>query len=127
MFIQEKAYRVYLNDDGEMMFAIPEKDGKAKKPTIIYDGGPHAILYRNKDQTVLLDYLNEQVREPLTKVEQVLVAEFKRDGQTLVREYHVPVKQMKQIPLPSERIITPEEALKEIEMFMESTEQEDEI
>jgi hypothetical protein len=34
---------------------------------------------------------------------------------------------MKQIPLPSEGIITPEEALKEIAMFMESTEQEDEI
>ncbi|MDR1581236.1 MAG: hypothetical protein LBS35_12845, partial [Synergistaceae bacterium] len=96
-----------------------EKDGEAKKPTIIYDGGPHAILYRNKEQTVLLDYLDEQAREPLTKIKQVLVAEFKEDGETFVREYDVPVKQMKQLPLPSEGIMTPEKAAEEIEKFME--------
>jgi hypothetical protein len=120
MFIQEKAYRVYFNEKGELLFVILEKDGEANKPMIIYDGGPHAILYRNREQTVLLDYLNEQVREPLTKIKQALVAEFKQDGETLVREYDVPVKQMKQLPLPSEGIITPEEAAKEIEKFMES-------
>jgi hypothetical protein len=122
-----KGYRVYLDDNEEMMFAILEKDGEEENPMIIYDGGPHAILYRNRKQTVLLDYLNGQVREPLTKIKQALVAEIKQDRQTLAREYDAPVKQVKQLPLPSEGIITPEEAMEKIEKLFGKRGQEDEV
>jgi hypothetical protein len=109
--MQEQAYKVYLNE-GDLLFVLSVKDSKPDKPMLIYDGGDHAVLYRSKEQTILLDYLHEKVREPLTKVKTVLIAEFQADGKTLLHEYEVPVKQVKSVPLPSEGIITPEEVAK---------------
>ncbi|MCL2673419.1 MAG: hypothetical protein FWF01_03445 [Alphaproteobacteria bacterium] len=118
MYIQEKAYQVYTSEKGELLFVLLEKEGDEDKPMIVYDGGQHAVLYRNKDMTVLLDYLNEKIREPLAKVTHVLVAEFKSDGKTFVREYECPVKQVKKIPLPAEGIMTPEDAEEELKKLL---------
>jgi hypothetical protein len=108
MLIQEQEYRAYFNDDDELMFAIKEKRGEAKNPYILYDGGPHALLYRNSEQTIFLDYLAEQARAPLAKIKQVLIAEVEKDWETIVHEYKAPVKRVARLPISNEEIITPE-------------------
>jgi hypothetical protein len=107
MFIQEQEYRAYFNDDDEIMFAIKEKRGEPENPFILYDGGPHALLYRNSEQIILLDYLSEQVRAPLTKVKQVLIGELENDWETIAHEYDAPVRQVARLPISNEEIITP--------------------
>ncbi|MBQ8251398.1 MAG: hypothetical protein IJY92_05755 [Alphaproteobacteria bacterium] len=95
---QESKYDILRNSAGELLFIIRARLTNEEKPTIIYDGGEHAILYRNSNNTIVLDYINPNVRQNLTKSTKVLVVEAQ--GSSIVREYFSSVKSVEKVPLP---------------------------
>lgn len=95
---QEKKFDILRNPAGDLLIVIRARIDSEEKPTIIYDGGEHALLYRNEKHTVVLDYIHPAVRENLIKSVSVLVVEAQ--GNSIVREYFAHVKTVKKIPLP---------------------------
>ena len=95
---QEKKFDILRNPVGDLLIVIRARIDSEEKPTIIYDGGEHALLYRNENNTIVLDYIHPMVRENLTKSASVLVVEAQ--GNAVIREYFVHVKVVKKIPLP---------------------------
>ncbi|MGD9637478.1 MAG: hypothetical protein AB7U85_00290 [Alphaproteobacteria bacterium] len=102
---QEDFYEAFLNKHDEIMFAIAFRENQPEDAKIIYDGGEHALFYRSPDKTILLDYLHPEIRDPLTKCAEVLISEVTR--LKVEREYNVPVKIVKKLPLDKENIIPP--------------------
>lgn len=95
---QEKKFDILRNPAGELLIVIRARIDSEEKPTIVYDGGEHALLYRNKVNTIVLDYIHPMVRENLGRVSSVLVVEAQ--GSAIVREYFATVKQTNKIALP---------------------------
>lgn len=96
---QEKKYHILKNPAGHLMILIRARLENAESPTIIYDGGEHALLYRNQNNTIVLDYIHPAVRSDLMSVKDILIVEVQ--GESIIREYNSQVKQMKHIPIPS--------------------------
>ena len=95
---QESKYDILRNSAGELLFIIRARLTNEEKPTIIYDGGEHALLYRNSNNTIVLDYINPNVRSNLEKATKVLVVEAQ--GASIIREYFTIVKSVEKVPLP---------------------------
>ena len=95
---QESKYDILRNSAGELLFIIRARLTSEEKPTIIYDGGEHALLYRNSNNTIVLDYINPNVRPNLEKATKVLVVEAQ--GSSIIREYFTAVKAVEKVPLP---------------------------
>ena len=100
---QEDFYEAFLNKHNEIMFAIAFRESQPEDAKIIYDGGEHALFYRSPDKTIILDYIHPEIREPLKNSSNVLISEvttFKVE-----REYNVPVKIVKQLPIDKDAIL----------------------
>lgn len=97
----EEFYKVILNVDNEIMLSIFARNGGPEESTILYDGGEHAMFYRDKETSVILDYLPPETYEAWNNAETVLIAEYKEDADEKaepVRIYDVPVRHMKRLP-----------------------------
>ena len=95
---QESKYEILRNSAGELLFIIRARLTNEEKPTILYDGGEHAMLYRNQNNTIVLDYINPNVRSNLKNANKILVVEAQ--GTSIIREYFTSVKIVEKIPLP---------------------------
>lgn len=95
---QEKKYEILRNPAGELLIIIRARIDSEEKPVIAYDGGEHALLYRNLTNTIVLDYVHPLVRAALVKATSVLIVEAQ--GNTVVREYFAGIKQVDKIALP---------------------------
>ena len=95
---QEKKFDILRNPAGELLIVIRARIDSEEKPQIVYDGGEHALLYRNKESTIVLDYIHPMVRENLSGAHSVLIVEAQ--GSAIIREYFATVKQTDKIPLP---------------------------
>ena len=91
----EGDYQVIITHEGVLVFIIKEKENAPEKPFILYDGGRHATLYRNENETVLLDYLNDKVIPILAKSEMAVIFELSDEIEDVARDYEVPVKHIK--------------------------------
>lgn len=100
---QEKKFDILRSATGDLLIVIRARISNEEKPTIIYDGGEHALLYRNADNTIVLDYINPAVRHTLSEASRVLIVEAQ--GTSIIREYFSTVKKMKKIPTPQIEII----------------------
>jgi len=96
---QERKFSILKNPSGDLMILIRARLEDAAQPKIIYNGGKHAVLYRNDGNTVVLDFIHPSVRADLERVLNLLVVEA-HDG-SIVREYMAEVRHMKEIPLPN--------------------------
>ena len=96
---QEKKFSILKNPAGDLMILIRARLEDAAAPKIIYNGGKHAVLYRNDGNTIVLDFIHPSVRNDLERVLNLLVVEA-HDG-AIIREYMAEVKHMKEIPLPN--------------------------
>jgi len=95
----ENSYDILQNKTGDIMFSVLEREGEPDNPKLVYNGGEHALLHRNGDHVVILDYINSDVRQPLKKTKEVLVAEHpKGEEKNFVREYTAAVKIVKRLP-----------------------------
>ena len=97
---QEFSYNILQNDAGEMMIAIKARDGEPVKPIIVYDGKEHALLYRDPGHTIILDYIHPDARPLIAIANEIMIAEF--SGENWKRDYTVPVRMVKMIPLAKE-------------------------
>ncbi|MCQ2914199.1 MAG: hypothetical protein MJ247_03285 [Alphaproteobacteria bacterium] len=94
---QEKFYEIHLNKQNEIMISIHKKDGKPNAPVLLYDGGEHALLYRTKSQTILLDFIAPEARPYLFKSKSIFISET--ENYQVVDGYEVPCRQVKNLPL----------------------------
>lgn len=95
---QEKKYDILKNSSGDLLFIIKARLTNEEKPLICYNGGEHAVFYRNKENTIVLDYINPNVRQNLEKAFKVLVVEAQ--GSAIIREYFTDIKFVEDLPLP---------------------------
>ncbi|MBE6443825.1 MAG: hypothetical protein E7020_04060 [Alphaproteobacteria bacterium] len=86
----EGTYEILQNGAGEILLIIKQRRGGPENPRFVYDGGETALLYRSRESSVFLGGINENARQPLKAVDEVLVAEI--DGDEVAREYIVPVR-----------------------------------
>lgn len=87
---QEGKYDILQNDDGEILIMIAQRRGGPENPRFVYDGGDTALLYRSRESSVFLEAVNNEARNALKAVDEVLLAEL--DGDEVAREYMVPVR-----------------------------------
>jgi hypothetical protein len=114
---QAALYIVMVNDDGEVCTLLSPPvnySGKVENPEIIYDGGRDAILYRNKDEAVALDYLPEANKKRLGEVKRVLVVEYDGENRSIHTEYFANVVKVAKLPDLKGRIVTREELEKDL-------------
>ena len=102
---QEQEYDIMKDDKDHLIIAIKEREGEPSQPKILYDGGPHALLYRNPELTIVLDYIHPGVREMFSEAKEVTLIEnnFKKEE---VRSYAVPIRCVPKIPLSDNSIDT---------------------
>lgn len=91
-------YEVVLSDEGIPVFMISNNIQKTDNPVLLYDGGNHATLFRNDHDVVLLDYLPEELRSILQKCSWAVVLEKNNDGTSVVNDYKVLIKLVKNNP-----------------------------
>ncbi len=100
IFIEkEEAYVAMPTTENEIIFAISVKMGEPKSPHLLYDGDEHALLYRDKKDVVLLDYLNSEVQKILQDSQKIYIAEIDYKEKQLIRDYVVPIEKVVSYPI----------------------------
>lgn len=92
---QEEHYKVIISNEGILVFMIKSRPSEPVRPFLLYDGGPHATLYRSESETVALDYLDQRLPPILEEAEKVLIFELDDEIEDLLRTYEAPVKHIK--------------------------------
>lgn len=91
---KEDAYIAMPTIEEDIVFAISVKENDPDTPQLIYDNKEHALLVRNKNNVIILDYLNSEIQEMLHSSKKVYIAEIDYQKKLLVRDYEVPVEQV---------------------------------
>ena len=91
-------YEIVISNEGVPVFVIQKNLKKSESPVLLYDGGKHATLFRNDHDVVLLDYLPEELRSILQKCSWAVVLEKNNDGTSVVNDYKVLIKLVKNNP-----------------------------
>lgn len=89
---KEDAYVVMPTSEEELVFALSVKDDEADDPKVLYDGGEHALLYRSKDEIVILDFLHPNVQQKLEHVGKAFIVEIDYKIKKIVQDYEAPVE-----------------------------------
>lgn len=95
---QEKNFNILQNESGKLMILIRARLEDAVKPKLVYNGGEHALLYRNDHNTIVLDYIHPAIRKALRQKKQVLIVET--NSGSVVREYVCEVAYLKTVSVP---------------------------
>lgn len=91
----EGRYEIIQNAEGKVVIIINARKSEPYNPRLVYDGGAHALLYRNKRSAVVLDSLHIDARPILKEQESVCLIEvFEED---VYREYDVIVRIVKDL------------------------------
>ncbi len=82
------------------IFLTPKKLSNLKpiNPEIVYDGKDHALLYRNTQETIILDYIPKSQQKDLVKLSEILVVEYDVKNKVIVNEYMAKITSTKTIP-----------------------------
>ena len=92
---QEEYYKTIITNEGSLVFMIKSRPSEPIKPFLVYDGGPHATLYRSESETIALDWLDERLPPILQDAQKVLIFELDDQIEDLLRSYEAPVKHIK--------------------------------
>ena len=96
---QMKSYTTFLNEKGDLIIVIPFIKGSSPlHPKILYDGKEHALFYRQPNESIILDYLNEVAQVILKQGRKVLMFEVNLTTQDIVNDYFVPVIITEKLP-----------------------------
>ncbi|MDR1693921.1 MAG: hypothetical protein LBR70_01825 [Lactobacillaceae bacterium] len=94
-------YIIKQDKDGNVLLFLPAYIGEPKEPVILYDGKEHAVFSRNKELSIILDYVNPDIREILSNAGEVIVVEAR--GQEILSHYTAKIKNIENIPLQWEK------------------------
>ncbi len=96
---KEDAYVAMPTTEDDIVFAISVKEADPDTPQLLYDHEEHALLMRNKDNGIILDYLNAEIQDMLQTARKVFIAEIDYKEKKLIRDYEVPVEIVKGYPI----------------------------
>lgn len=97
-WVQAGIYLIQPTEQGRLVFELPAvDDSEPEESYFFYDGKEHALLYRNKQKGVVLDYINPAIREKLFAADKVTFLEYDIEKDNVVRTYDVPLKQVPNI------------------------------
>lgn len=99
---QEKEYQIMPTTDGNLVFAIRAKSGEIKDPKILYNGGKHAVLYRNDEDVVILDHLHPGAVTRLQKLSKAFISEIDYENESVKHFYPVHIHQVFKFPFDIE-------------------------
>lgn len=86
---------ILQNAAGEILLIIKSRQGGPENPRFVYDGGSKALLYRSRESALVLNNIENDARNPLKTVDELLVVEVENDD--VAREYMVPVRIIKNL------------------------------
>ncbi|MBO5997107.1 MAG: hypothetical protein J6P93_01080 [Alphaproteobacteria bacterium] len=95
---QEENYFILAVGKNRLVFAITARSTDEQMPIILYDGGKHALFYRNEQETVVLDYIDSKIVPYLASGQNVVMAEINPKTEELTRQYPVSVKIVDKLP-----------------------------
>lgn len=96
-----RRYQVHLGPRNEIVLTIAAGRNGPMAPLLIYAGGEHALLRRNAEEDVVLDYLHPDVRPRLKASRTVIVVERgATPGGGEGWDYVVPVGLVETLPQP---------------------------
>ena len=98
MPMQEKNYFVIPFEGDRLAFAITARDTEEQMPIILYDGGKHALFYRNREETIALDYLDSRAVPMLLTGQHVAFVEIDPETEKVIRKYPALVKIVEKLP-----------------------------
>lgn len=99
---KEGCYLIAEGEFGYLYIFMEAKSDVPQTPYIVYDGNDHAVFVRSKEQKIILDYINPEVREKLRKAPEVMVVETLMDN--IKSSYHVTMNVVDKIPLDWRKI-----------------------
>lgn len=97
----ENNYIVAESESGELYIYISAKNDSPHNPHFVYDGKDHALLNRNENQIVILDYINPEVRDKLRKAVNVIIVETILDN--IKDAYIADIEIVSKLPLDVEK------------------------
>ena len=93
-FLQSRNYFVQPTQQGIFIFLIAARKDDAVEAFIQYDGKDNALFLRTPKETILLDYINPTIHQPLLKSSFVEITEINTETEEIYRDYQVPLKQV---------------------------------
>jgi hypothetical protein len=90
-------YRIFISEDKQVVFFIKPQDSEPENPYLLYDDRTHAYLYRNKNDVLLLDYLNPNATEFLINADEALIIEADFETNITHQDYKVKIKHQKYV------------------------------
>ena len=87
-----EAYKIIVSPNNKVALLLRPQKGDPCKPYILYDGGNHAFLYRNKHDVILLDFLNPQITDILQSSASIVVIEADWHTNQTINDYLVSIK-----------------------------------
>ncbi|MBP5615016.1 MAG: hypothetical protein J6X42_00455 [Alphaproteobacteria bacterium] len=92
---QERDYKVIITNEDILIFLIKSRPDEPVRPFLLYDGGKHATLYRSENETIALDYLDDQLPPILDESQKVLIFEMDDEIEDILRTYEAPIRHVK--------------------------------
>jgi len=108
---QEKIYLVKNEKDG-LSILLEVEFGEPADSYVMYDGKEHALFYHHENDMIVLDFFPEDARSALSKAKEVRIIETLSDAQTVIRNYEVLVKHVKDYPFDVLKYAKPVKAKK---------------
>jgi hypothetical protein len=81
-----------------MLMPPPDYSHRIMQPSVLYDGGAHAILWRNPDEAIILDYIPEQMRSKMQGAAVLAVAEFDTKQRDIRTPYLAKIAKVEKMP-----------------------------
>lgn len=91
-------YDIVISDEKVLIFVLQADENKIDNPKLLYDGGRHATLYKNAQNTLLLDYLAPEIQDILKTAEFIIVAETDENKEKVIRDYKVALRRVELNP-----------------------------
>ena len=85
-------YQIIISKDKKLAVLLHPQKGKPQNSYLLYDGGDHAFLYRNREDVILLDYLNPAATDFLAQADEILIIEADWEKNETLFDYVVKIK-----------------------------------
>lgn len=98
---QAKLYNILMNQKGELCIFFKLSSpfiSKPVEPEIIYDGKDHAILYRDSNTPILLDYIPSDFQAKIFSIKSILIVEWNIKTNSMAFEYIANIFKVKIMP-----------------------------
>ncbi len=90
-WVQASYYLFQVTKQNKPVVELPDVGSEPTDPILFYDGKAHALLYRNEQTGIILDYLDPRAQTLLKQSETITVCEFDFQKDTVRRLYDVSV------------------------------------